>query len=50
VIPARTDLPLTLKIDVPKTAKSGAEFVVDLVQRNAKEQTVGGIRLKVVVR
>jgi hypothetical protein len=49
-LPARTDLPFRLQVDVPRTAKSGSEYVVDLVQRNAENKTVGGIRLKVVVR
>jgi hypothetical protein len=46
----RTDLALNLKVGVPKNARSGESYVVDVVQRNAQGQTMGGVRLKVVVQ
>jgi hypothetical protein len=46
---ARQDLGLRLKIDVPATAKSGDSYVLDVVQRDLSGQTIGGLRVKVVV-
>jgi fungalysin metallopeptidase (M36) len=46
---ARQDLGFRLKIDVPATARSGDSYVFDVVQRDLSGQTIGGLRVKVVV-
>lgn len=49
-LPPRTDLGLTLRIAVPKDAKSGDVQTVDVVQKNASGHTIGGVRVRVIVR
>jgi len=47
---ARQDIGFQLKADVPKTAKSGDSYTVDVVQRDVRGQTLGGLRIKVAVK
>jgi hypothetical protein len=49
-LPARTDTEFTIQAKVPTKAKPGEIHVVDVVQRNAAGQVVGGVRLEIHVR
>ncbi|HEX6902530.1 MAG TPA: hypothetical protein VF789_22610 [Thermoanaerobaculia bacterium] len=48
-LPARTLVPLELRIDVPKEAKPGDVIETHLVQRNRENKVVGGFVVKVNV-
>jgi hypothetical protein len=45
----RTPISLGVRVGVPKNVKPGQTFDLDIVQRNAKRQITGGIRIRVRV-